>query len=113
MLRTEVGEILSRSFLDEVLMNINSLDFIKKISDILDPNARIFKRGFTLMHLSLFSIHVEIPAYLLQKGGNPNILDAYGINPTELAILLKKEKAFINLLREYGGVYKDFLLLDL
>lgn len=103
------SKIIVRSLHDEVIDNINNINFFKKITEILDPNSPIFNNGMTLIHLAIQTTEIEIIKFLLSIGADPNIPDRYGINATDLSVLLKRNYAPILIMN--GGRYKEFLLL--
>lgn len=94
---------------NEIFEHINDFQYIKRIIEIIDPNHKIFTVNFTIMHMSIYSDDIKIVEMVLDAGGDPNIEDIHGTNPTDLCIFLKKNSKFFKLLKSRGGKLKNIL----
>ena len=74
---------------------------------LLENNASINYQdriGYTALHFTGQNKFVEIAAYLLNKGANPNIQDIHGNSPLWTAIFNSmEEKGVVKLLLQYGA----------
>ena len=93
----------NRSVYDDIIMNIDNYAYIKSVLTLMDPNHRIFEKNMTLMHICIFTNDINIVEMVLKSGGDPNIKDEDGVNPTDMCIVLTKPAKFLKLLMSYKG----------
>jgi ankyrin repeat protein len=65
-------------------------EFTNQVSEYLenggDPNIRVNKNGWSLLHLAAEFLNCEAAKNLLDNGANPNSIDKEGWSPLHLAI---------------------------
>jgi ankyrin repeat protein len=92
-----------QSYTKNIIVNIHDVEYIKKVTEILDVNCVIFKGGFTLLHMAIISGRYYTIKYLLEIGGDPNKENDYGETSLSLSIKKNNNMNINHLLIKYNG----------